>query len=193
VDLPGEREGLITPPRKKALGDVYNLAIGQGKTLVTPLQMVRMISVAANGGWLVRPHVLLKTTDRNGAVLTPPLRDEDYREKKPLPIPAADLALLREAFRRVVTEGTVSNTAEKDFLVEAGVAGKSGTAQTADKEVNHGWLAGYVPYDRPRLAFVILAEKVPGHGGETCAPILQAFLEEYSRLADQRRLAKASY
>lgn len=101
------------------------------------------------------------------------------------------LRRLRSAYRRVVTEGTISYTKEKEFLTQAGVAGKTGTAQTADKDVNHGWFAGYAPYDDPKLVFVILAEKVPGHGGETCAPILRVFLEEYARIADRRRLASA--
>ena len=113
------------------------------------------------------------------------------RVSKQVPISAEHLRFLRTAFRKVITEGTASYTKEKDFLVQAGVAGKTGTAQTANKEVNHGWFTGYVPYDDPKLVFAILAEKVSGHGGETCAPILQAFLEEYSRIADRRRLARA--
>jgi penicillin-binding protein 2 len=188
IDLPGECTGLVTPPRKGALGDVYNLAIGQGKILVTPIQMVRMVAVVANGGWLVRPHVLARITDHNGALLETPLADAADKRKK-LPISAEHLRFLRSAFRRVVTDGTASYTKEKDFLEEAGAAGKTGTAQTANKEVNHGWFAGYVPYDHPKLAFVILAERVSGHGGEVCAPILRAFLEAYNKLADQRRMA----
>ena len=190
IDLPGEFEGNVVLPRRGALGDVFNMSIGQGKLLTTPLQMARMYAVAANGGWLVRPHVLLKVTDHNGVPIQPERPDEAYRDGK-VPIAPEHLRLLRSAFRKVVTEGTVSYTKEKDFLVETGVAGKTGTAQTANKEVNHGWFAGYVPYDDPKLVFAILAEKVPGHGGETCAPFLQAFMEEYTKIVDRRKLARA--
>ena len=192
IDLPGEYAGLVPTPRRGALGDVYNMCIGQGKLCVTPLQLVRIYAAVANGGWLVRPHVLLKVTDHNGEPLPLPreLQNDAHREKAP--VSAEHLRVLRSAFRRVVTEGTASYTKEKQFLIEAGVAGKTGTAQTANKEVNHAWFAGYVPYDAPKLVFVIQAEKVPGHGGETCAPMLQTFLEEYTRLADRRRLAKAA-
>ncbi len=190
IDLPGEYAGLVTPPRRGSLGDVYNMSIGQGKLLVTPIQMARMIAAIANGGWLVRPHILRKITDPNGQPLQPDHPASHYREEK-VPMSDERLRRLRSAYRRVVTEGTISYTKEKEFLTQAGVAGKTGTAQTADKDVNHGWFAGYAPYDDPKLVFVILAEKVPGHGGETCAPILRVFLEEYARIADRRRLASA--
>ena len=191
IDLPGEYDGLVPTPRRSSLGDVYNMSIGQGKLCVTPLQLARLYAAVANGGWLVRPHILLRVTDQNGAPLQAEKANEECRERR-VPISAGHLRFLRSAFRKVITEGTASYTKEKDFLIEAGVAGKTGTAQTANKEVNHGWFAGYVPYDDPKLVFVILAERVPGHGGETCAPILQAFLEEYVKIADRRRLARVT-
>lgn len=190
IDLPGEAAGLVPQPRKGAMGDIYNMAIGQGKLLVTPIQMARMMAVVANGGFLVRPHVLLKVTDQNGVVLRVAGAEKEF-QPKPLPISKETLRLLRSALRRVMTEGTASNTAEAPYLQEAGVAGKTGTAETANPEVNHAWFAGYVPYDDPKLVFVVLAENVSGHGGEVCAPLVRTFLEEYNRIVDRRRLARA--
>src|SRR5690606_28830977 len=66
IDLPGETAGFLPSPEWKLekkgerwyVGDTYNVSIGQGDVLTSPLQMVRVASTFANGGLLVTPHLL---------------------------------------------------------------------------------------------------------------------------------------
>ncbi|MFQ5836143.1 MAG: penicillin-binding protein 2, partial [bacterium] len=68
IDLGSEKQGLLpTPDWKKRYkgeawygGDTVNLSIGQGYILVTPVQMLKAISVIANGGYLIRPYLIKK-------------------------------------------------------------------------------------------------------------------------------------
>ena len=63
IDLPGETTGLIPSARWKRLnyaeswvtGDTYNMAIGQGFVLTSPLQVLNAFSAVANGGYLYQP------------------------------------------------------------------------------------------------------------------------------------------
>jgi len=170
-------------PRIYWEGDACNLAVGQGNLLVTPLQLARAFAAIANGGTLVTPHIMLKIADHEGKVIDTGI---SHCTPQRLNISPSTIKFIRKALRAVVVEGTVSNVAEAADLQKWGVAAKSGTAETGKEDVNHAWLAGFVPYDaprtplgRPRICFAIVAERVPGFGGETCAPILKKFLEYY--------------
>ena len=66
IDLPHEAAGLDSEPGVEAAsrrapwyaGETVSVAIGQGQVTVTPLQMARVAAVVANGGRLVRPHLV---------------------------------------------------------------------------------------------------------------------------------------
>jgi penicillin-binding protein 2 len=178
IDLPGETRGM--PPsqewkqktRKEPWypGDTISVSIGQGLLAVTPIQMATMISAVANGGTLVRPHLLHTASP----------------EATKLPVSAGTLAIIHDALADVVEEGT----ATKAQLGPIKVAGKTGTAQVfkksagvdADKqpkeERDHAWFIGYAPADNPEIAFAIVIEH-GGHGGTTAAPVAKKVLEVY--------------
>lgn len=76
IELPLESPGIL-PSRKYKIesygspwstGDDYNLGIGQGFMLSTPLQVAQMAAVIANGGFLYRPSVIHHMTDEDGNV-----------------------------------------------------------------------------------------------------------------------------
>jgi penicillin-binding protein 2 len=66
IDLPNEKGGLIPSPEWKQRvqgapwypGETVSVAIGQGQVLVTGLQLARLAAAVANGGRLVKPHLL---------------------------------------------------------------------------------------------------------------------------------------
>jgi penicillin-binding protein 2 len=74
IELPAEAPGNNPTAQWKALnygepwstGDDYNATIGQGYVLATPLQMVQMAAVIANGGYLYRPRLVHHMTDQEG-------------------------------------------------------------------------------------------------------------------------------
>lgn len=179
IDLPGESKkcGLIPDPtwKKKRyqakwyLADTLNLSIGQGDLMVTPLQIVRMMAVIANGGNLVIPH--LKRDD-----------DKSYI-KTNLGIASENIALIRDGLYDVVNSpgGTAHNTGMNHLPV----AGKTSTAEVGTETIvrqSHAWFIGYAPVERPRIAFVIMIEH-GGKGSKVAAPLAAQFLPEALELA----------
>lgn len=158
IDLGSEKRGFLpTPEWKEKLykevwypGDTANLSIGQGYILVTPIQMLDLISAVANGGYLVRPHLVKKIVDKNGNTIfnfTP-------EKVKKIPISKSTLEFLHEALAGVVKRGTGWRAANKVVKI----AGKTGTAQLAGDKNPHNWFIGYAPADNPKLSIVVLVE-----------------------------------
>ena len=158
IDLGSEKRGFLpTPEWKEKLykevwypGDTANLSIGQGYILVTPIQMLDLISAVANGGYLVRPHLVKKIVDKNGNTVfnfTP-------EKVKKIPISKSTLEFLHEALAGVVKRGTGWRATNKVVKI----AGKTGTAQLAGDKNPHNWFIGYAPADNPKLSIVVLVE-----------------------------------
>jgi cell division protein FtsI/penicillin-binding protein 2 len=68
--------------------------------------------------------------------------------------------------------GTANGSDIKNFPV----AGKTGTAEVAGR-TSHAWFAGFAPYDKPQIAFVVILE-YGGRGSEVSAPIAAQFMPE---------------
>jgi penicillin-binding protein 2 len=157
IDLPGEAAGILPSPevlREKAVSwrvaDTQSMAIGQGTLTVTPLQVLRMMAAVANGGRLVRPHVMAQ---EGGAA--------ESQTTDRISMSARTFQDLRDGLRRVVADpqGTAHATVSLDSVA---IAGKTGTAETGEDQGSHAWFVGYVPADDPKLAFVVVLE----HAGD---------------------------
>jgi penicillin-binding protein 2 len=143
-------------------GDTWNMSIGQGYVLATPLQMARLVAAIANGGTLYRPHlVTVPGVDYSG---------------RTLPVSRRTLETLRAGMRAVVFGR--QGTARFKELQKHRAAAKTGTAELGG-EWNNGWIVGFAPYDRPRVAFAVVAERVKEHGGEVAGPVAGKVLEAY--------------
>ena len=157
-------------------GDTANLAIGQGKVSVSPLQMAVMIAAIANGGKVFSPRLVLRIEPSDpqfgeqGTAYPPSLRDE-------LGVKPANLRLIHEAMLADVEEvGGTGRDAKVDGLQ---IGGKTGTA-----EVEHGgrvvdkttWFASFAPVERPKWAVVVMVES-GASGGKTCAPVAKKIYE----------------
>ena len=160
ISISHENRGRV--PEANSLPALLNMCIGQGKLLVTPIQVVRMMAVIANGGFLVRPVMVKALTNEHGELLPNP--DQPARVR--LPISDEHLALIRRGLRLVTISGTAS-AAGLDYLE---VAGKTGTAET-NRDENHLWFAGYAPWDAPRYVFVVVLENQFGHAGDVAGPV----------------------
>jgi penicillin-binding protein 2 len=153
-ELSNEASGFIPNPLWKKIsrfqkwfdGDSANLSIGQGELLVTPLQMLRMIAVFANKGYLVTPFVV-KAVD--GKIVDDPLR-----KIVPIAIQESTINTVRRGLRGVTEEG---GTASILNFPEITVAGKTGTAQNP-RGAPHGWFVGFFPFEKPRYAIVVFLE-----------------------------------
>lgn len=161
IELPGEIDGIL-PPIDRFRGSTCNLAIGQGRLSVTPLQAATMMARVANGGYAVKPTILL---------------DGAPRPAPRLPVSQATLDAVRRGLREVVVSGTARRIG---FDAVMPTAGKTGTAQVgiAGREP-HAWFAGYAPAEQPEIAFAVLIEN-GGHGGDVAAPVARDILSAYA-------------
>jgi len=168
VDLPGESRGRIAA-QKHTEFNIATLSIGHG-VAVTPLQLATAYSAVANGGYLVRPHLLNAVETAAGRVL--PVRTRGRR------VLAPEVAcLMQKIMSGVVREGTAKVIWDPQYPI----AGKTGTAEKPnlqthryDKSKYMATFVGFYPADKPRvLGLVILDEPKPVHyGGYTAAPVL---------------------
>jgi penicillin-binding protein 2 len=193
VDLPEEAAGLVPDPATardaesdaRASGDAQQLAIGQGPLQATPLQVVRLMAAVANGGQLVTPHLVSGLGLPQRAEDTSPRDDSDDPIQVAAPQPVAGLrpetlATVREGLEHVVSDprGTAYGTVRLDSIA---IAGKTGTAETGGDRGDHAWFAGYVPAERPKLAFVVVLEHA-GDGATAAGPVAKRLVLRMEQL-----------
>lgn len=186
--VPGAVGGRVpTPAWKKRvkgepwyIGDTYNVAIGQGDVLVTPLQLASATAALANRGTLWQPR-LVKAVARSGAADDKRSEEDevvraDTRETIPAAaihkevLPPAVFSIPRQGMREAVTSGSARALAD---LPQA-VAGKTGTAQTG-RDAAHAWFTGFAPYEEPRIALTVVVED-GGEGSAAAVPIAKEIL-----------------
>ena len=179
IDLPGEVSGLTPDPSWKKstknegwfTGDTYNVSIGQGDILVTPLQMANAVAAIANDGILWRPKIVSKITNVNGQTIKE-FKPEIIRNNF---IDSKNLQVVREGMRAAVTEGSAYLL--KDLPIK--VAGKTGTAQVTNTfRKTNAWFTGFAPYDNPEIALAVIVEGA-GEGSTAAVPIAKEVFEWY--------------
>ena len=173
--------------KKWYLGETLSVAIGQGATTTTPLQIARGISALVNGGRVLRPYLVREIRSADGN-----LRDTDFGPEEIRRIDVSDriLKVVRDAMIGVVND--VNGTGRKAILPKESniiVAGKTGTAQVASlvhhgtrqEYEDHAWFAAYAPAQKPEIVVVAIVENA-GHGGSIAAPmvkeVMTAFFKE---------------
>lgn len=176
MDLDGEAPGFVRSPAQWSKTSPYAIPIGQ-EVMVTPLQLARAISFVANGGYLVRPHVVERLEDIHGVTL----RKTSFHREGPKLEPAIG-EVLKEILWKVTEEGTGKNARVKGIPV----AGKTGTAQkilTGRKGYSHsnfiGSFIGFAPADHPVLSLVVLIDdpRPSYYGGTVAAPVFSEVME----------------
>jgi len=194
VDLPHEAGGLIPTRAWKErvlkapwyAGETVSVAIGQGQVTSTPLQLARLVSSIANGGLLVRPHLVRALGDT------------------PLPVPAVESLGLSESTLRMVRAGledvvNAEGTGRRARLDDIRVAGKTGSAQVVSRARRpegdeiprelraHGWFVAYAPAEDPQIALAVLVEH--GGSGGVAAAVARRILASYFSRAVEPALA----
>jgi penicillin-binding protein 2 len=176
VDLPGEEPGLIPSPAAKqkvfgeewGLGDTFNSAIGQGLTLVTPIQLAQMLSIVANNGVLKQPYLVEKVLNEDGSVLEVP----KHKDPVNVGISKETLALIQKGLAGVTQAG---GTASYFSNLGIPIAGKTGTAENPHGQ-DHGLFIAYAPLDNPQLVIAAVVEQGT-YGSTASGPIVYKLLE----------------
>jgi len=183
VGLPGEAAGRIPDPEWKRqyfkdpqnqiwyIGDTYNLSIGQGYMLATPLQVAMAFGAIANGGTLFKPQLVQKIVDKDRNTVqefTPQVVRQRFIEEQ-------NIRIVRQGMRQAVLSG--SATLLSNLPVSA--AAKTGTAQiSANSDLYYNWVSVFAPYDNPEIVLTIVVEDVKGIQA-AALPIAKEVLEWY--------------
>jgi len=148
-------------------GDAVNYAIGQGDTVVTPLQLARAYAAIANGGTLYEPRVGKAVVSPNGRVVKRIRPSVQAR----LDIPGGDLRFIDEALQGVAREGTMAWRLV-DFPLDAvRVRAKTGSAEVYGKQ-STSWVASYTDD-----YVVVMMVSQGGTGSGTSGPAIRTIYE----------------
>jgi penicillin-binding protein 2 len=187
VPLPGEAAGRILDPEglkrlneeaPKAFPDGrwytgynLNIAIGQGDTVMTPIQLANVYATFGNGGKLLQPKVVWRVISPEQRVV----REESEKVVRTIDLPgrAAIEAGLAGAIRS--DEGTAAGAFGGFPLNTFPIAGKTGTAQVTGKQ-DSAVFAAYGPVGNPQYAIAVIMEEA-GFGGSTAAPVARRIFD----------------
>jgi penicillin-binding protein 2 len=209
VGLPEEVGGLLPTPgwtlertgKPWTIGNTYNLGIGQGDMLATPLQLAVMTARVANGGYEVRPRLIATIADSRKPIAqqlvqsTPTAPGLSFR--------AENLKAIQSGMDLVVN--SPNGTAFASRITEQGMAmaGKTGTSQVKrmtegerDRKISqeqlpwqfrdHALFCAYAPVGDPRYACAVVVEHGMG-GSRTAAPIAHDILLQVQKIDVARR------
>ena len=184
----GEKVPIDLPaPAASSFGEVSDftnqlplLAIGgfgQGSTTMVPMHMAMVASTIANGGVMMKPHVVDAALDHSGGVLS---RTTPSVWKTPIEPGTAQT--LTSLMIEVVNKGT-GRPIQLDGGIQA--AAKTGTAQlnTTGPERSNAWIIGFAPAEAPQYAIAVVLKGGPndeisaGTGGKLAGPIAKQVLD----------------
>lgn len=180
IDLPGETTGFVPSKEWKKrvkneswfVGDTYNLSIGEGEMLTTPLQAALWTAIVANNGTVITPHVAQKLADP----ITNATTTLVFASHPIGTVSAENLAVVRQGMRDCVIWGSCQLL--KTLPFETG--GKTGTAQWNNNKQTHAWFTSFAPYNRPQIVVTVLVEE-GGEGSVIAMPIARDFLDWWGR------------
>jgi len=170
IDLNGESSGIMFNIDKMGPVELATTSFGQGIS-VTPLQQIRGVSAAINGGILYTPYVvgaMLESETKGIIKLTEPKKIKQV-------ISEESSKLVRYALESVVANGTGKNA----YIENYRVGGKTGTAQKVKNGVYMSGnyilsFIGFMPADKPEIVVYVAVDNPKGvtqYGGTVSAPI----------------------
>ncbi len=177
IDLPGEAAGLVRDSRSWGRRSLASIAMGQ-EIGVTAVQLATALSAVANGGWLMKPHVVAEIRDGKGKAVyqaSPQVRRQ--------PISEGTAQKLTRILEGAVSRGTGKSAAVSGYRV----AGKTGTAQKVDPRTGTysttlfiGSFVGFVPAEDPRLCILVVIDEpqTEAWGGVVAAPVFRRVAEQ---------------
>lgn len=193
-DIKGEIEGLLPTPewKKKRFkqpwypGETVIVGIGQGYTLVTPLQLAQATAILANNGTAMRPH------------LAAGIQDAVSGKIQPIAPQILDKVTLVPDNIEIVKRGMIDVTMPGGTAASVGanagytIAAKTGTAQVIgikqnekynenainERHRDHALFIAYAPAEDPKIALAVIVEN-GGHGGSAAGPIARKVMDYY--------------
>ncbi|MES3003542.1 MAG: penicillin-binding protein 2 [Pseudomonadota bacterium] len=189
IDILGEARGLLPsttwkrnaykrPEQQKwYAGETISLGIGQGYNNFTMLQIAQALSIVANNGVKMKPHLVKEVTD----IVTHKPTTTVHQIVGQLAAKPENIAVIRNALVGVNIEGT-SATSFRGAPYTSG--GKTGTAQVItiaqgakynasqvdERHRDHALFMAYAPAEDPKIVIAMIVENA-GFGAQNSAPI----------------------
>jgi len=194
LDIKGENAGLLPTPDWKQRrfkqpwyqGETVITGIGQGYTLVTPMQLAQATAILANNGVAMKPHLVSKIEKAitgQPLVIAPLIQDK-------IAINAENLEIVKRGMVAVTLPG--GTAASIGANAPYSIAAKTGTAQVVgirqnekynassidERHRDHALFIAYAPAENPTIALAVIVEN-GGHGGSAAGPIARKVMDYY--------------
>lgn len=176
IDLLGERRSVVISPGDKANRwsntSLPWMATGYG-VMITPLHTCMLYNSVANNGRMMKPYLVSAIREYGKNVKT-------YAPQQVMQVgDSSTIAQLLKCTRAVVTDGTAKGIESPYYTM----AGKTGTAQVADKGIRYtdgvyqGSFVGFLPADKPKYTICVVIRTKPHsaayYGGAIAAPVFR--------------------
>lgn len=169
LNFPGETNGRMPSPDQWSGTSQTTISYGYGLS-ASPLQVLMAGCAIANGGKLMKPILVEKVYNDQGALLK-----ENTPQVKQQVISPETSGIMRQVLEGVITEGT-----GKRAKLDGGVIafGKTGTSRKIidgkyDPKRHYASFMGFFPEDHPRYGVLIMLDDPEGDtdGGSVAAPL----------------------
>jgi cell division protein FtsI (penicillin-binding protein 3) len=176
--LDQEVRGILHPPSRWDGLTITRLPMGHAVS-ATPMQIHFAMATVANGGLLMKPQIVRRIVDSEGATV---LSFEPRVRQRAVPEATAEI-ISRLLVKVVSPEGTARTASIPGFEV----AGKTGTTQKIidgrySNQRHVGSFSGYFPASRPAVAITVVVDdaKTPGtaYGGTVAVPAFRSIAEQ---------------
>ena len=192
IELPGEGDGILYNPDDMSKLDVATMSIGQG-IAVTPLQMVRAFGALANGGAMMKPHIIKSYSNSQGDVTS-----TTETSVVGQPVPAETVKTIVDILEKEVSEGGGTKAMVEGYHF----AGKTGTAQKLDTK-HGGYLdgqyiasfIGFGPVEDPKFVVLVVIDdpqKGSYYGSQIVAPVFKDIVSQLVRYYQMSPYVKES-
>ncbi|HRN96076.1 MAG TPA: penicillin-binding transpeptidase domain-containing protein [Candidatus Levybacteria bacterium] len=194
IDLGGEVSGTVPDEawKKKVigeswyLGDNYNMGIGQGYLLATPLQVNMFTLPFANGGTLYQPHLIKgqKKELQSNFVKKENLdaiREGMRRSCAPgggVAFPFFDFKVHNEKLQLDGRDFVEVNATGSGMMTQVAIGCKTGTSESGGERKPHAWITVMAPFYNPEIVVTVLVETA-GEGSSVAGPIAEKIVRSY--------------
>lgn len=170
IDLPGEAVGIMHKKDKIGPVELATMSFGQSFQ-ITPLQLIRAISAAVNGGRLVTPHFAMELKDENGETV----KTFEY-EDAGNPISAETSERMKKILESVVAVGTGNKT----YIPGYRIGGKTATSEKLPRKSGKyiASFCAFAPAENPQVIAIVLVDEPQGvyYGGQVAGPVMKELL-----------------
>ncbi|WP_326974585.1 penicillin-binding transpeptidase domain-containing protein [Caproicibacter sp. BJN0012] len=174
IDLPGESRSLYYTASQLKPVELATSAFGQSFT-ITPIQMITACAAVANGGYLVRPHVVDRILDSNGNIV----KTADTTPKRQV--------ISKDTSHRIsmiLQQDATDGTASSGYIPGYRIAGKTGTSEKQEIRTSKEYIAsycGFAPADDPQIAMLVFYDEPHGssyYGSQVSGPVFLKTMTE---------------